>query len=213
MNKKTAAIIMALFAFTAGMTCTTTGGSMKDEDAVDFESFAGEMADQGDFTVTVEGKPALSFYTGRRYAHYEAVILFGDDKEASSYQILYHTEHDVMLRQGGRLVAVPWRRMRTRLAPSYEKRLERSDLASGADERSRSLSAILDHEGVSGALLVEYGLEVGRVYHAMIGTEYYHLPPDGPEGPRRRANRVFILSDSPLPNENKSTPLYRGWRY
>ena len=204
---------MALYSLTAGTTCATTGGDMKHADAMDFDAFAREMAGQGDFTVTVEGKPSLSFHTGRRYAHYETVILFGDDKEASSYQILYHTEHDIVLKQGDRFVAVSWRRMRTRLAPSYEKKLERSDLASGTDARSRSLLAILDHESVSSALLVEYGLEVGRAYHAMIATEYYHLPPAGPEGPRRRANRVIILSDSPLPNESRSTPLYRGWRY
>jgi hypothetical protein len=176
--------------------------------------FIERMKDSTGFEVTVEGAQQKSFFTGKNYVHYETVAYFGQDNIRSTLRILYHTEGSFTVRHGKMAVAVDFSRVRTCLAPSFEKTFTKDTINAPGSEAEKSIMALLEEETAPAVIIAEFGLEVGKKYFARVKTERYHLPPREPGGkPQKRENRVLLLSGSPLPNDIELTPLYRSWSY
>jgi hypothetical protein len=181
---------------------------------MEFQDFVAQMKGIESFDIAIEGKRAASYYTGKKYVHYETVAFFGADDIKATRRILYHTEEDITVRYKNITVTAGYRRIRTSLAPTFEKTYTRDDLVSPGTDGEKALLGILEEEKVPAVLLSEFGLEPGKKYYGHIKTESYHLPPRGPGAkPERRENRVLVISDRPLPNDTGLTPLYQGWSY
>lgn len=172
------------------------------------------MKDSGGFEVTVDGTPQKSFFTGKTYVHYETVAYFGEDDIKSTRRILYHTEKGFTVRHRNTVMAVDFRRIRTSIAPSFEKTYTKSGNYAPGSEAEKSILAMLDQEKVPAVMIAEFGLEAGKKYYARVKTESYHLPPREPDGrPQKKENRVLVISSSQLPNDIELTPLYQSWSY
>lgn len=181
---------------------------------MEFRDFIERMKESAGFELTVDGAKQKSFFTGKTYVHYETVAFFGQEDIRSARRILYHAEKDFTLRHGDMAVTADFRRIRTCLAPSQERTYTKVGLKAPASEAEKAILAILDEEQAPAVMISEFGLEAGKKYYGRVKTESYHLPPDGPGGkPRRRENRVLLISNRPLPNDIKLTPLYQDWSY
>jgi hypothetical protein len=181
---------------------------------MDFHEFTKQVRGRESFPMTVRGTTRVSFFTGKRYVHYETVAYIGGEDIRSTHQILYHTDDDFTIIFGTAAVTVRYSQVRTCLKPSLERRYTKEDLADPVSEKEKSLRSIIDDHHVPALLLVEYGLGEGVTYYGRLKTESYHLPPREPGGkPERREKTVLMVSDRPFPNECELTPLYKGWSY
>jgi len=167
----------------------------------------------GSIVVTFEGDESSSYFSGRKYLHYESVAFFGDPQITSTHSILYHTDSELVIVCGAHRVAETYRRIRTRLRPSFEKEYLPGSEGPGM-EPDGAVRSIFAMEGVKKVVLKEFGLIKGKEYFARFKTESYHLPPGGQgKKPQRRENLVLEVSDTRMPDDTELTPLYRGWSY
>jgi hypothetical protein len=181
---------------------------------MEFRDFIERMKKSAGFELTIEGAPQKSFFTGKTYLYYETIAFFGQEDIRSTRRILYHTEKDFTLRHGDVAVTADFRLIRTCLAPSQERTYTKDGLKTPGSAAEKAILAILDEEQVPAVMISEFGLEAGKKYYARVKTESYHLPPDKPGGKsQRRENRVLLISNRPLPNDIKLTPLYQDWSY
>lgn len=181
---------------------------------MEFPEFIDMMKDNACFEVTVEGAPRKSFFTGKTYIHYETVAYFGQEDITSTRRMLYHTEDGFTVRHKNIAVATDFRRIRTSISPSFKKTYTRSTINAAGSETEQAIQAMLDEEKVTALMIAEFGLEAGKKYYARVKTESYHLPPREPDGkPRRKENRVLLISDRQLPDNRELTPLYQSWSY
>ncbi len=181
---------------------------------MDFNEFTGKVKGRDSFEITVQGRVRESYFTGKKYVHFETVAYFGRDDIRSTYQILYHTQEDFTVMHGTMAVAVRYSQVRTCLSPSLERKFTKEDLADHRSEKEKSLRSILDNGEAAELLLVEYGLEAGKKYYGSLKTESYHLPPRERGGkPERREKTVLVISDRAFPNDIEVTPVYKGWSY
>ncbi len=178
---------------------------------MEFHEFARRAMDAGEFTLTVVGgEPRKSPFTGKKYVHYEIVAFTA---EGGEWRILEHTEGEMTFRRGDDSVSIGYRSMRTRLTPSFERTYSASELRHARSETERALASVFEEDRAEAVTLREYGLEAGKRYHGRIKTETYYLPPEPGGEPRKRENRVLVVSDRPLGENIELTPLYRGWSY
>lgn len=177
---------------------------------MEFNEFARHEMNVGDFTFTVEGGLLESPYTGKRYVHYETVAFTA---EGGEWRILGHSEGKITIRRGDDAVSIGYRSLRTRLTPSFEHTYSASELRHARTETERALASVFEGDQVESLTMREYGLEAGKHYHGRIKTETYYLPPEPGGDPRKRENRVLVVSDRPLGENIELTPLYRGWSY
>ncbi|MBP7735110.1 MAG: hypothetical protein KA369_03980 [Spirochaetes bacterium] len=181
---------------------------------MDFHEFAKQVRGKESFALKVRGAPRESFFTGKRYVHYETVAYIGVDDIRSTHQMLYHTDEDFTVIFGSAAVPVRYSQVRTCLNPSFERKYAKEDLVDPRSAKEKSLRSIMDDKQVTALLLVEYGLGEGITYYGRLKTEGYHLPPQEPGGrPERREKTVLLISDRSFPNECELTPLYQGWSY
>jgi hypothetical protein len=194
--------------------CDAPSAHGRKEVKMEFSEFTERVKGLDCFVISMEGRDAVSPFTGKRYVHYETVAYFGGEDIRSAHRILYHTENGFSLRYAGSLVDVRYGQIRTCIGPAFENSFTAAELTTPRTEAEKAARAVLDEEKAPALLLCEYGLEPGKKYYCRIKTEGYHLPPAGPEGkPRRKENRVLVIADRPFPNDCELTPLYRGWRY
>jgi hypothetical protein len=181
-----------------------------EEKRMEFHEFARREINAGEFIFTVEGEPRKSPFTGKKYAHYETVAFTA---EGGEWRILEHTEGEITIRRGNDVVSIGYRSVRTRLTPSFERTYSASELRHARSETERALASVFEEDHIEALTLREYGLEAGKRYHGRIRTETYYLPPEPGGEPRKRENRVLVVSDRPLSENIELTPLYRGWSY
>jgi hypothetical protein len=212
MKKQYLCVVIA--AALLSVACPASPVQRRNVQKMEFRDFLDRMSARAGFEVTIEGAPQTSFFTGKSYVHYETVAYFGQEDIRSTWRNLYHTEHDFTLRHGDTAVTLDFRRMRTSLAPADEKTYTKEMLGAPKSDAEKSILAMLDEEGVPAVMIAEFGLVAGKKYYARVRTESYHLPPEGPGGrPKRKENRVLLVSDRPLTGDVRLTPLYRNWSY
>ncbi|MCU0847697.1 MAG: hypothetical protein MUD12_07400 [Spirochaetes bacterium] len=192
---------------------TAVPGSGKGGKNMTLQELREAVDGSGSLVVTFEGDESDSYFSGKKYLHYESVAFFGEPGTGPSHSILYHTDSELVIICGAHRAAETYRRIRTRLRPSFEK-----EYLPGSDgpgmEPDGAVKGIFAMEGVKKVVLKEFGLVRGMEYFARFKTESYHLPPGGPgKKPARRENLVLEVSDSRIPNDTDLTPLYKGWSY
>ena len=163
---------------------------------------------------TFEGELYTSYITGKNYLHYETIVFVGEENITSSYQVLYHTEKNIIINYGAVKYMLYYKDLRTYLSPAYKKLFRYEDVV-GKKTKVESLAyKIMMEQKLKKIILAEYGIEKGKTYYGHCSKEEYNLPPKGKSGsPETRTNRVLHISEKPFPNTNELTPLFKGWSY
>lgn len=161
------------------------------------------------FTVEIDGGEDEACFSGEKYVYYECVVFVGEDDIHSAYQTPYVSEGDLFLSYKDMRISVNFRRIRTFLAPGFEKLYDHSNL----DEAPPMAKEVIEEEG-GRAMLSEYGLKQGGKYYCHLHYDHYLV--DGPEGPVTRTNAILWISDREFVDgepQVRLTPGYQGWTY
>ena len=181
---------------------------------MDINDFIAQMKDIKDFIIRVDGTSHESYFTLKKYVHYETIAFYGQNKIHSTHQVLYNTENDFYILHKDLKIKISYRKIRTHLSPSIEKKYSIDELKSADNDKEKSFLKILKENDSNKLLIAEYGLNKKKNYHARFKTETYHLPPRRPGGkPKKKENTILMISDQPFPNKIELTPIYKGWSY
>jgi hypothetical protein len=171
------------------------------------------------FPATCTGEEHTSPFSGISYIYCESIFYFGHPEIESEYQILYHSESDIHLVFDKTEYRIPTRRIRPYLERSYECTIPRSSENSKENRYAFHREIVIDimNQAKGDLLLVEYGLNDKRVYHALFDEEVYWLPPGRKrDEPVKRMNRVLLISDRPFDRGKPKgilTPFFRDFSY
>lgn len=153
--------------------------------------------------------------SGKRFGYVELVMFYGDDEIKSTYQILYNTEKTVKIAVNLKNeiwnIEVPWRKLRPRVTPAYQKEYNQND----KDTAPPAVKECLE-KGNKRVLFAEYGLVTEKKYSIKFREESYRLPPQPPDmEPVKRTNLVLEFTELGSDNTQKSelTPLFSEWTY
>jgi hypothetical protein len=162
------------------------------------------------FMVEVDGDQ-VSFLGKVRSAYFEWIYGHKAAGRLKSFTEGYRSETPLMLLANGKRAAVAASRVRIFIAPAVEKEHKPGDPSAPEIVQERMAKQ------KKPIYVAEYRLEAGKTYHAMVFEESYHLPPEAPDKPPRKATAVVLhISDRPFKGgkpQIEATPAYRGWSH
>jgi len=162
--------------------------------------------------ITLDGKIEKSPLKKTKCIYYEAVTLLYQGGEVVGSTGLYATENDfhVIIEKAAK-VLVTTSKIRTYIEPHFTKVYTIDEVT---DEERKARFAREEYEKMAD---VEYILQKGKLYYAMINQEHYSLPPKGPRGkPQAATNTVIWISTKEYKNNKPQveiTPHYKHWKY
>ena len=162
--------------------------------------------------VTLDGKLEKSPLKKTKCVYYEAVTLLYKEGRLVGNTGLYATENDfyVIIEKTAK-VLVTTSKIRTYIEPHFTKPYTIDEIT---DEERKARFTREEYEKVAD---VEYILQKGKLYYAMINQEQYSLPPKGPRGkPQQAHNTVIWISTKEYKDKQPQveiTPHYKNWKY
>lgn len=170
-------------------------------------------------SVKFTGKTEESPEKKEKYLYYEVVMFSGTAGEpGESYTILHHSESDLFMNPTGKdyssfKIKIHWRVIRPYIKEVNEKKFTGENSSSAPVPVQEALK----EEGTDYVRLVELGIKQDKEYYILFDEEGYYLPPERPDSkPRRKTNRVILISDLPFKDGDPQTelsPLFKCWGY